>query len=139
MIMAAGIVAAYMLPTPAPTVSNALVGQILGSVVLAALVGAAINGFLNRRKLGAEATEIITKAASSVVSDVRVDNERLRVELGEVKAQVVILTSKVDASRVREEAWQEYARDHDQWDRVALPRLREIDPSFPDPPPLVPA
>lgn len=49
---------------------------VLGSSFLAAAITALITFFANRRKLSAEATKIITDAASGVVDMLRVENKK---------------------------------------------------------------
>jgi len=105
--------------------------QLLGSVVLAAVLGAIINGFLNRRKLGAEATEIITKAASGVV-------ERLEAELLRVTNDNTRLRERVNTLEIKEEADRAVLQLHAAWDHLAVERLTEAGIDMPMPPPLSP-
>jgi len=57
---------------------------ILGSSFLAAAITAVIAFFANRRKLSAEATKIITEAASGVVERLEKENER---QAGRIESQ----------------------------------------------------
>ncbi len=109
-----------------------IVIQLLGSAVLAAIAGAIINGIINRRKLGAEATEIITKAASGVV-------ERLEAELTRVSADRERLIERVHTLEIREEADRAVLQLHAAWDHMAVQRLAEFGiTDLPQPPPLSP-
>jgi len=69
-------------------VDTDLLFQLFGSAALAAVLGAVVNGVVNRRKLGAEATSIITQAAGGIVATLQADNIRLRAEAVVLKAQV---------------------------------------------------
>lgn len=121
--------------------------QVLVSGALASVVGTVISVMANRRKLGAEATEVITKAASGVVSDMRHDNERLRTADREKTQRITELEHRVDfleddqrASDREREDWLRVLELHSAWDLLAIAKLRELDPSFdlPNPPPLHP-
>jgi hypothetical protein len=106
--------------------------QLLGSVVLAAVAGAIINGIINRRKLGAEATEIITKAASGVV-------ERLESEIARVTRDRDNLQERVRSLEIREETDRAVLQLHAAWDHMAVQRLAEFGiTDLPQPPPLSP-
>lgn len=65
-----------------------LLFQLFGSAALAAVLSAIVNGFINRHKLGAEATSIIAQAAGGMVTFLQEDNVRLRAEAVILKAQV---------------------------------------------------
>jgi len=68
--------------------NSSLLFQLFGSAAVAAVLGAIVNGVVNRRKLGAEATSIITQAAGGIVATLQADNIRLRAEAVDLKAQV---------------------------------------------------
>lgn len=106
--------------------------QLLGSAALAAIAGAIINGIINRRKLGAEATEIITKAASGVV-------ERLEAERARIANENVILRERVTALEAREDADRAVLQLHAAWDHLAVQALARAGiTDLPQPPPLSP-
>ena len=112
---------------------SALLVQLLGSAVIASVIGAVVNGIINRKKLGAEATEIITKAASGVVSDLRQDNERLR-------ARLVVLENAQDEWELEREEWKRVLTVHGAWDLMATTAVKQAIPpiDLPPPPPLTP-
>jgi hypothetical protein len=114
-------------------VSTALVLQLLGSAVVASVIGAVINGILNRKKLGAEATEIITKAASGVVRDIREDNERLRRRVSELEIQA-------SEWMIEKQEWKDVLILHGAWDLMATTAVNQAIPpiELPPPPPLTP-
>lgn len=70
----------------------------------ATIIAAFVNAFFNRRKLSAEATEIITKAAAGTVENVVADNARLRLEVNELRVQLAQLAETVAISEKRERA-----------------------------------
>lgn len=111
--------------------TGGLVLQLLGSAAVASIIGAIINGILNRKKLGAEATEIITKAASGVVADIRSDNERLRSRVGE-------LEFAASEWEVEKDEWKAVLTLHAAWDLMATAAVNNAIPpiELPPPPPL---
>jgi len=112
---------------------TAVIIQLLGSATVAAVIGAVINGIVNRKKLGAEATEIITKAASGVVADLRADNERLRHRLTQ-------LEETQDEWELEREEWKRVLQVHAAWDLMATAAVKAAIPpiDLPPPPPLTP-
>jgi hypothetical protein len=114
-------------------VSGVLLLQLLGSAAVASVIGAIINGILNRKKLGAEATEIITKAASGVVADIRQDNARLRKRVAELEfAQ--------SEWAIEKQEWRDVLILHSAWDLMATTAVNQAIPpiELPPPPPLTP-
>jgi hypothetical protein len=79
-----------------------------GATILVAI----INAFFNRRKLSAEATQIITQAAAGTVENIMKDNAELRRELGEVKRQLEELR---EAQRLAEQLERAHALHEDRW------------------------
>ena len=128
----------------------------------ASIFGAVVNGLWNRRKLGAEATEAITRAASGVVRDLETDNTRLRQEAAVLRTdrdrdhvlirglqrQVEDLVKQLELitdSGASQSLWiQEVQKtfvaalaEHVEFDRELVARLRAHGESdLPEPPPL---
>ena len=124
---------------------NEPIVELLISTGVATVVVAVINGFITRRKLGAEATKIITDAASGVVERVEADNTRLRQADAHKTEQINMLEERVDVLEDREREWEarerEWVRilqDHAAWDTIAIRMIADALPSvhLPDPPPL---
>jgi len=122
----------------------AAVLQLVGSAGLATVLLAVVNAIVNRRKLGAEATKVISEAAAGTVKDVREDNTRLREENRELRARVTALE---DREEQREEEWDQERDDwrrvlqvHAAWDALAIERVSGREPpiDLPDAPPLTP-
>ena len=121
--------------------------QILVSAGFATVVVAVINAVITRRKLGAEATKIITDAASGVVANIEKDNERLRSNDLKKTKRIAALETRVDDLEDEQRGWEREREDwlrvlqmHVAWDTLAVAKLRELAPDFslPDPPPLTP-
>lgn len=87
------------------------------------VIAAIINAVFNRRKLSAEATEIITKAAAGTVANVVNDNTTLRARVDKLEAQVTTLLAASALHEKRERHWQhseERYRWHlERWQRYA--------------------
>ena len=111
----------------------------LGAGGFGAIIAAIVTGLFSKKKLGAEATEIITKAASGVV-------ERLEAELArrvedmaamrlEHKAEVEKITREHSDER---EEWRRVLQLHVAWDAIAIAKMGEIGIELPPAPPLLP-
>lgn len=120
--------------------SGQLVLQLLGSVAFVTLITSVVNNLLSRKRLGAEATKIITDAASGVVSDIREDNSRLREREKDLNDRLDALEQAQDAWEDERRVWKQLLREHQSWDTLALSELRKLHPDteYPPPPPLVP-
>lgn len=107
--------------------------QILGASAIATVLGAVVQGIINKRKLSAEATSIITQAAGGLVKDLQTDNGRLRAEnarssLREERSRYAV--------RRRDDAFRRVLDGHSKWDRLVVKALREAGIQIPDPPEL---
>lgn len=96
----------------------------------ATIIGAILNAFFNRRKLSAEATQIITQAAAGTVENVMKDNNSLRQEVDGLKTAVARLTAIVELSEQRERIHtiteERYRWHMQQWHRYAASLSVEI-------------
>lgn len=117
--------------------------QILLSAGGATVLAAIINAIMNRRKLSAEATEIITKAAAGTVENVMKDNAELRVRVAASDTRIRELEKAQELHDVRERehllAEQRYRRHQSEChDYTALlaDKLRQLGQEVPDPPPI---
>jgi LPS O-antigen subunit length determinant protein (WzzB/FepE family) len=89
-----------------------------GATVLAAV----INAVMNRRKLSAEATEIITKAAAGTVENIMKDNAHLRERVAELESRVKQFELAQDLSETRE---REHLRAENAWHKEQCQRYIE--------------
>jgi hypothetical protein len=110
--------------------------QFLGPFGLGAVVLALVNGLFSKRKLSAEATKIITDAASGTLKDVRDENTRL-------VARQASTESRLDAveRENRDQAEHQRRTDalivvHSEWDRQAFYAAKQKGIQLPEPPPL---
>jgi hypothetical protein len=87
------------------------------------VIAAIANALINRRKLSAEATEIITKAAAGTVANVVSDNTALRARLEKVESEVALLKETGRIHEQRERAWQQHEERYrwhlERWSRYA--------------------
>lgn len=90
---------------------------ILVSLFGAGTIGVIINALISRRKIGADATQVITQAAASLVSSTTGRLEAVERELTAIRSS---------------------ARKHEAWDRQVVRQLRAAGLEVADPPPLIP-
>lgn len=136
-------------PDPGSTGTN-LTLAILGSAGVGAILAALVNGLFSKRKLGAEATEMITNAAASVVKNMQADldrqvaaNTRLVTENQQhVEALVAEHREQMQALANSHAAEMEQVRRvlqlHVAWDAIAIAKLNDLGVDLPPAPPLLP-
>jgi hypothetical protein len=129
----------------------------LGAGGLGAIIAAIIAGIFSKKKLGAEATEIITKAAAGVVTNMEGDLVRMRTERSEERTEhetemdeLRRKMSKMAAEHVAKmaemahnhaaerEEWRAVLQLHVAWDVMAITKLAELDVTLDPAPPLLP-
>lgn len=111
----------------------------------ASIIAALIQAVMNRRKLSAEATEIITKAAAGTVENVMKDNAHLRAEVAEMKVRLGLFekAQALHDTREREhlmaeERWEWHMKQcHGYSDRLAA-KLRLLGQDVEEAPPVWP-
>lgn len=91
---------------------------VLGTGTVTAVAGAVVTGLFSRKKLGADATEIITRAATGVVEQFQEDNARLR----EANARLV---QTVEDLRAMVEDHTRVLQLHVAWDSIVVAKLAE--------------
>lgn len=101
---------------------------------------AVINGLLQRRKVGADTTKVITDAATGVMSRIESDNERLRSEAIGYRTREDVLEDHIDRLGDERAEWMRIARQHGEWDDLVFKQVAEHCPTLilPVPPPLSP-
>lgn len=112
-----------------------------GATILAAF----INAFFNRRKLGAEATQIITQAAAGTVENIMKDNTLLREKITALETRMIKLQAIVELSEQRERIHgiteERYRWHMQQWHSYCsrqTDELRRLGGDIEDPPPAWP-
>jgi len=116
-----------------------LVVAILGAGGLGAILAAAITGLFSKKKLGAEATEIITKAAAGVVTNLQAEIDRqvlLRQE--QATKHVQVIDQIMRAHQTEMEDVRRVLQLHVAWDAIAIARMSEFGVDLPPAPPLLP-
>ena len=101
----------------------------LTSLGVAGVLVALINALFGKRKLSAEATNIITDAASGTLKDVREDNIALRSRMDAAEKQI---QQQADHQRQTDAL----ITVHGEWDRQAFYAARSKGIDLPQPPPL---
>lgn len=102
---------------------------VLGTGSVAAVGAAIVTGLFSRKKLGADATEIITRAASGVVEQIQEDNARLRTENAELLARVERFGQIVEDHTA-------VLQLHVAWDAIVIAKMREAGIVLPPAPPV---
>lgn len=111
---------------------SAIFLQIASAIGLSAVVGAIVNGIINRKKLGAEATHLLTQAAGGLVERLEVENKRLNDRQRELETRGDELEDEVDQVRRtarlaewRAENAERYAEDLLAWGTRLARRLEQ--------------
>lgn len=120
---------------------------VLASVGVGGIIASIVSGLFTKKKTGAEAAEIITRAASGVVTNLEKEMLRQREDLDEL-----IQASREERQRHKEEmshiaragilereAWREVLAQHVAWDSAAAVALNERDIKIGPVPPLMPS
>jgi hypothetical protein len=111
----------------------------------ATIIAAFVNAFFNRRKLGAEATQIITQAAAGTVENIMKDNTILRDKIISLETRMIKLQAIVELSEQRERIHaiteERYRWHMQQWHAYCsrqTEELRRLGGEIEDPPPAWP-
>lgn len=119
--------------------NGSILAAVLGAGGFGAIVVAFITGLFSKRKLGAEATEIITKAAAGVVTNLHAEIERQ----SRVNAQLVAdherrVTDLIKSHEDEIEDVRRVLQLHVAWDAIAIAKMAEFNIELPPAPPLLP-
>jgi len=118
----------------------ALIVAILGAGGLGAIFAAIITGMFSKRKLGAEATDIITRAAAGVVTNMQAEIDRQVRRNNEMVAEHRDFVSRLMASHAEEvEEFRRVLQLHVAWDSIAISEMSKLGINLPPAPPLLPA
>jgi hypothetical protein len=117
----------------------ALIVAILGAGGLGAIVAAIVTGLFSKRKLGAEATEIITKAAAGVVTSLQGELARSEAARQVQQASYLHEIEKIKADHAAEmDDVRRVLQLHVAWDAIAIAKMGELGVTLPPAPPLLP-
>lgn len=113
---------------------------VLGTGGLSAIIGAVVTGLFSKRKLGAEATEIITKAASGVITNMQAEIDRQVKRNEDLVNEHREQMGNLVASHAEEmEEVRRVLQLHVAWDAIAIAKMAEVGIDLPPAPPLLPA
>ena len=119
--------------------SNEILLQLMLSATGAGVLGAIVNGVINRRKLGAEATNIITQAATGVVERLEAEVERKDRQSLADHVRIQGLEARFEDNDITLRAMREALQVHAVWDHRVIVELGKHGVMLPAPPPLMPA
>jgi len=120
-------------------ITAATLATILGALGAGGIITAFVTGFFSKRKVGAEATEIIQRAASSLVESQQKEIDRTRTETSELITAHREEISRIARAIVSErEEWREVLRQHIAWDSAAIAALNEHGINLGAVPPVMP-
>lgn len=112
---------------------------ILGTGGFSAILGAVITGMFSKRKIGAEATDIITKAAAGVVTNMQSEIDRQVKRNDDLIAEHKAQMQTICDSHAREmEEVRRVLQLHVAWDAIAIAKISELGVTLPPAPPLLP-
>lgn len=113
---------------------------LLGAGGLGAIVTAVIAAISSKRKLGAEATKIITDAAAGVVTNMQAEINRQKQQNEEDRAahRAAIQTLMFNHAEEMEEV-RRVLQLHVAWDAIAIAKMADFGVNLPPAPPLTPA
>ena len=111
-----------------------------------AILSAIVAGMFSKRKIGAEATDIITKAAAGVVTNMQAEIDRLVARnarltedhAADMKTAKDSMVSLVQAHDLEMEEVRRVLQLHVAWDAIAIGKMNELGVKLPPAPPLLP-
>lgn len=117
-----------------------ILAAILGTGGFSAISAAVITGLFSRRKLGADATEIITKAAAGVVISMQAQLAFSEKSRQDDQASCARKMDHMARAHIQERnEWRKVLQLHVAWDALAIAKLAETGVEMPPTPPLTPA
>lgn len=119
--------------------SAAVLAALLGAGGMGAIFAAIVTGLFSKRKLGAEATEIITKAAAGVVTNMQAEIDRQVQRNEELVQRHVADMDRVMSDHAKElDDVRRVLQLHVAWDAIAIAKMAEVGVELPPAPPLLP-
>lgn len=120
--------------------ATTLIVAALGAGGFGAILAAVITGLFSKKKLGAEATEIITKAAAGVVTNMQAELDRQVKRNGTLIAEHRAQVTGLIASHAEEiDEFRRTLTMHAAWDAIVRVKMAEHGVDLPPAPPLLPA
>lgn len=119
---------------------SGLIVALLGAGGFGAVIAAIVTGLFSKRKLGAEATKIITDAAAGVVTSIEAELERARQTITTERAEHNRQLANMAQAHVRERnEWRKVLQLHVAWDSMAIAKFADMEITMPPVPPVTPA
>lgn len=120
--------------------NSTVIAAVLGAGGLGAILAAIIAGLFSKRKLGAEAAEIITKAAAGVVTNMQSEIDRQVKRNDDLIHEHHQFIERVMESHADEiDEFRRVLQLHVAWDSIAIAEMSKLGISLPPAPPLLPA
>lgn len=124
---------------PSDTTSTQILIAALGAGGFGAIVAAIIAGLFSKKKLGSEATEIITRAASGVVTSIEAELARAKETHKAERDQWQADRTKILADHAAElDDVRRVLQLHVAWDALAIAKMADFGVTLPPAPPLLP-
>lgn len=117
-------------------VDPALMLAIVGAGGVGAVFTATLNALVNRKRLGAQAADIIQRAAAGVVTTLQDEDKRKGLRIAELERRETELEERVACLEREREADRHAAQLHAAWDHLAVAELSTSGSRLPAPPPL---
>lgn len=126
-------------PPPDNTSTQILIAA-LGAGGFGAIIAAIVTGLFSKKKLGSEATEIITRAASGVVTSIEAELARAQKARTDDRTNFDKELEALKGAHAREiEEVRRFLQAHVAWDFMMSAKLEEHGiTGMPKPPPLLP-
>jgi hypothetical protein len=116
-------------------ISPEIVLSIIGAGGAGAVFTATMNAIMQRKRLGAQAADIIQRAAAGVVATMQDEDARKGRRIAELERREELLEKRVDCLERERDADRHAQMLHAAWDHLALQELG-ADTKLPPPPPL---
>lgn len=110
---------------------------LISSSGITAVIVAIITAMVNRRKLSAEATNIISQAAGGIVQRLEDENKRLNLNLEHMRNRVSDLELIENKRGDQMELYNHQIYAHLEYDRMLVEQLEKLGVTVAPPPPLV--
>lgn len=120
--------------------SPEIIAAIVGAGGTSAILAAIITGLFSKRKLGADAAEIITKAAAGVVTNMQSEIDRQVKRNDDLIAEHRrALKELMDSHEAEMLEVRRVLQLHVAWDAIAIAKMNDLGVNMPPAPPLIPA
>lgn len=109
---------------------------VVGAGGVGAVITATLNALVQRKRLGAQAADIIQRAAAGVVTTLQEEDKRKGLRIAELERKEQMLERRVDHLERERDADRHAAQLHAAWDHLAVAELSTVESRLPPPPPL---